>query len=26
MTKTMLLTTKHRAIEPLFDKNFWGKF
>ena len=23
MTKTMLLTTKHKAIEQLFDENFW---
>jgi len=26
LTKTMLLTAKHKAIEPLFDKNFWGNF
>ena len=26
LTKTMLLTAKHKAIEPLFDKNFWKKF
>ncbi|MDR2569250.1 MAG: hypothetical protein LBD23_02990 [Oscillospiraceae bacterium] len=23
MTKTMLLTQKHKSIEKLFDKNFW---
>jgi transposase len=23
LTKTMLLTAKHKAIGPLFDKNFW---
>ena len=23
LTRTMLLTAKHKAIEPLFDKNFW---
>ena len=23
LTKTMLLTAKHKAIEQLFDKNFW---
>ncbi len=26
MTKTMLLTAKHKTIEPLFDKNFWKLF
>jgi transposase len=26
MTKTMLLTEKHKVIEPLFDKNFWVNF
>jgi transposase len=26
LTKTMLLTTKHKVIEPLFDKNFWKNF
>ncbi|MDR0982990.1 MAG: IS1634 family transposase [Culturomica sp.] len=26
MTKTMLLTAKHKDIEPLFDKNFWKMF
>ncbi|MDR2145660.1 MAG: hypothetical protein LBE91_04265 [Tannerella sp.] len=26
LTKTMLMTAKHRAIEQLFDQNFWGKF
>jgi len=26
LTKTMLLTAKHKAIEPLFDKNFWKMF
>ncbi len=26
MTKTMLLTEKHKTIEPLFDKNFWKAF
>ena len=26
LTKTMLLTAKHKTIEPLFDKNFWKKF
>lgn len=26
LTKTMLLTAKHKAVEPLFDKNFWRKF
>ncbi len=26
LTKTMLLTQKHRTIEPLFDKNFWKMF
>ena len=26
MTKTMLLTAKHKTIEPLFDKNFWKMF
>jgi transposase len=26
LTKTMLLTAKHKSIEPLFDKKFWGNF
>jgi hypothetical protein len=26
LTKTMLLTVKHKAIEPLFDKIFWEIF
>ena len=26
LTKTMLLTAKHKAIEPLFNKNFWKNF
>ncbi len=26
ITKTMLLTEKHKAIEPLFNKNFWKSF
>jgi transposase len=26
LTKTMLLTAKHKSIEPLFDENFWGNF
>jgi transposase len=26
LTKTMILTAKHRAIAPLFDKNFWKIF
>jgi hypothetical protein len=26
MTKTILLTAKHKTIELLFDKNFWKKF
>jgi len=26
LTKTMLLTAKHKSIEPLFDKNFWKFF
>jgi transposase len=26
LVKTMLLTTKHKIIEPLFDKKFWKKF
>ncbi len=26
MTKTMLLTAKHKTIEQLFDKNFWKMF
>jgi transposase len=26
LTKTMLLTAKHKTIEPLFDKNFWKNF
>ena len=26
LTKTMLLTPKHKSIEPLFDKNFWKAF
>ena len=25
LLKTMLLTDKHKAIEPLFEKEFWGK-
>ena len=24
MTKTMLITQKHKSIAMLFDKNFWG--
>jgi hypothetical protein len=24
LTKTMLLTAKHKEIERLFDKKFWG--
>ena len=23
ITKTMILTTKHKSIEMLFDENFW---
>ena len=26
LTKTMLLTAKHKIIEPLFDKIFWSNF
>ena len=26
ITKTMLLTAKHKSIEPLFDENFWKEF
>jgi len=26
MTKTMILTAKHKTIETLFDKNFWKNF
>ena len=26
LTKTMILTAKHKAIAQLFDKNFWKKF
>ena len=26
LTGTMLLTAKHKAIEPLFNKNFWKNF
>ena len=26
LTKTMLLTEKHRTIKPLFDKKFWENF
>ena len=26
MTKTMILTDKHRSIETLFDKMFWKNF
>ena len=26
LTKTMLMTAKHKTIEPLFDKNFWKSF
>jgi transposase len=26
LTKTMLLTVKHKTIKPLFDKNFWKYF
>jgi hypothetical protein len=26
MIKTMLLTPKHKAIEKIFDKNFWKNF
>jgi transposase len=26
LTKTMLLTAKHKTIEPLFSKKFWGNF
>jgi transposase len=26
LTKTMLLTAKHKAIQPLFDKKFWRNF
>ena len=26
LTRTMLLTTRHRSIAMLFDENFWKKF
>jgi len=26
LTKTMILTARHKTIEPLFDKNFWKTF
>jgi len=26
MTKTMLLTPKHKSIEKLFEENFWNNF
>ncbi len=26
LTKTMLLTNKHKSIEVLFNENFWGNF
>ena len=26
ITQTMLLTDRHKAIEKLFDKNFWSPF
>ena len=26
LLKTMLLTDKHKSIEPLFEKEFWAKF
>ena len=26
LTKTMLLSAKHKSIKPLFDKNFWENF
>lgn len=26
LTKTMLLTERHKSIAPLFDENFWGNF
>lgn len=26
LTKTMLLTAKHKSIEPLFNKDFWENF
>jgi hypothetical protein len=26
ITKTMILTDRHRSIKSLFDKNFWGNF
>lgn len=26
LTKTMLLTSKHKSIAPLFDHDFWNKF
>jgi len=26
LSKTMLLTSKHKAIEILFDENFWKNF
>ncbi len=26
LTKTMILTPKHKSIEKLFEKNFWKTF
>jgi hypothetical protein len=26
MTKTMLLTAKHKSVAQLFDQNFWKNF
>jgi hypothetical protein len=26
LTKTMLLTERHKSIAPLFDENFWENF
>nr|AGS53026.1 hypothetical protein [uncultured bacterium contig00031] len=26
MSKTMLITPKHKSIEKLFDKSFWEDF
>ena len=26
LTKTMILTTRHKSIEQLFDKDFWKIF
>jgi len=26
MTKTMLITKKHKLIAPLFDEKFWKNF